>query len=160
MTGIDWNQVRERFKQGGYALTAQRRLVYEALAQSGRCHTPHTLQAELEHLGINLTTVYRALEVLGELELVEHVHSTAAGHGYAARSGSHVHQLVCQSCGRVIEFHHCDLGPLIRRLARKHHFKVEHHHLELHGVCEACDTPQLGQEGHQSEMVRGSTTAT
>jgi len=153
MTTIDWNQLRERFKQAGYALTAQRRLVYQVLAQSQRCHTPHTLQAELQHLGINLTTVYRALEVLSELELVEHVHSTAGGHGYAARSIGHVHQLVCQSCGRVIEFRDCQLEPLTRRLARAHRFKIEHHHLELHGICEECDA-SLGQHRHPREVVQ------
>src|SRR5687767_5891777 len=88
----------------GYRLTPQRQLVLEAVSAL-RHATPEEVCAEVRRTasGINISTVYRTLDLLEELGLVTHTH---LGHGAptysAATDEEHLH-LVCRHCGRVSE---------------------------------------------------------
>src|SRR3984957_10870993 len=88
----------------GYRLTPARQLVLGAVA--GLEHaTPDAICAEGQRTAssVNLSTVYRTLELLEDLGLVTHTH---LGHGapiyHAAAEQRHLH-LVCRDCQRVIE---------------------------------------------------------
>src|SRR5919112_4734307 len=97
--GHDW-QAELRAK--GYRLTPQRQLVLEAVGALGHA-TPEEIATRVRHTasGVNISTVYRTLELLEDLGLVKHTH---LGHGAATYSVStdddHVH-LVCRDCGAI-----------------------------------------------------------
>jgi Fur family ferric uptake transcriptional regulator len=96
-------------------------------------------RGEVIHPRLGLTTVYRTVALLKELGLVRRVHRSNGCHGYVATSPGHRHHVVCQQCGRVVEFAGTeDLGGLIRQVERTTDYRVEGHLLQLFGLCAVC----------------------
>lgn len=131
-----WQQLlRER----GYRLTPQRQLVLEAV---DRLEHP-TPEAILEHVrgtaaAVNLSTVYRTLDLLEELGLVTHAHLSHRSPSYHTTAAApHVH-LVCTSCGRVQETEADVISDVVRRVGEGLGFTVDVGHASLSGVCADC----------------------
>jgi Fur family ferric uptake transcriptional regulator len=133
------SSLADELRSRGLRLTAQRQLVLEAVYVLGHA-TPDQVHAEVAKTaaGINITTVYRTLELLEELGLVTHAHlSHGAPTFHAVGEQQHVH-LVCRSCGSVEEVSSDLLAPLVEALERKKAFLVDIGHVALFGVCAAC----------------------
>jgi Fur family ferric uptake transcriptional regulator len=132
----DW-QAELRAK--GYRLTPQRQLVLEAVGELGHA-TPDEIAASVRRTatGVNISTVYRNLELLEELGLVQHTH---LGHGAptysVASDDEHVH-LVCRDCGAVDEIDSSLLEELVRRLSADKGFSVDVGHFAVFGRCRGC----------------------
>jgi Fur family transcriptional regulator, ferric uptake regulator len=128
-------QLRSR----GLRLTAQRQLVLDAVYTLGHA-TPDQVHAEVAKTaaGVNITTVYRTLELLEQLGLVTHAHlSHGAPTYHAVGEQQHVH-LVCRVCGHVSEVSSELLRPLAQDLEREKSFLVDMGHVALFGVCGDC----------------------
>src|SRR3712207_5673095 len=99
----EWQQV---LRDKGYRLTPQRELVLSAVERLGHATPDEILAAVREQSSaVNISTVYRTLELLEELELVRHAHLTDRAPTYhSALTPAHVH-LVCRGCGVVLEAH-------------------------------------------------------
>src|ERR1700730_18951650 len=88
----------------GYRVTPQRQLVLAAVTKLEHA-TPEEIWADVQQTasGVNISTIYRALELLEQLGLVTHTH---LGHGapryHLADEAEHIH-LVCSQCGRVTQ---------------------------------------------------------
>ncbi|HWG95398.1 MAG TPA: transcriptional repressor [Mycobacteriales bacterium] len=123
----------------GYRLTPQRQLVLQAVAELGH-GTPEDIATAVRRTaaGVNISTVYRTLELLEELDLVQHTH---LGHGAptysVTTSDAHVH-LVCRGCGAVEETGADLLDDAVGRLARERGFVLDVGHVALSGRCRAC----------------------
>ena len=125
-------------KAKGYRLTPQRQLVLDAVAGLGH-GTPDEICAEVQRSApaVNLSTVYRTLELLEELGLVTHAH---LGHGaptYHSAGGDHLH-LVCRVCGAVTETDVELADALVGRLAEQHGFETDVAHFAIYGRCQGC----------------------
>jgi Fur family ferric uptake transcriptional regulator len=123
----------------GLRLTAQRQLVLEAVYSLGHA-TPDQVHAAVSRTaaGVNITTVYRTLELLEELGLVTHAHLTHGSPTYhAVGEDQHVH-LVCRDCGEVDEVAPSLLDELVRTLETERGFRVDIGHVALFGVCTRC----------------------
>lgn len=123
----------------GLRLTAQRQLVLEAVHGLGHA-TPDQVHARVAEVaaGVNITTVYRTLELLEELGLVTHAHlSHGAPTYHAVGAEQHVH-LVCRDCGGVTEVPSGTLGELAGRLETERGFLVDLGHVALFGLCAHC----------------------
>jgi Fur family ferric uptake transcriptional regulator len=102
--------------------------------------TPEDICAEVQHTarGVNISTIYRTLELLEQIGLVTHTH---LGHGaptyHLAAEADHVH-LVCRDCGEVTEVSPDTVGDLVTRLDREFGFETEVRHLTVFGRCAAC----------------------
>ncbi len=134
--GPDWQaELRAR----GYRLTPQRQLVLEAVGTLGHA-TPEEIAAAVKEkaAGVNISTVYRTLELLEELGLITHVHF---GHGSptwsVAAEDDHVH-LVCRGCGDVQEVERAAVVGIAEELERRRGFVVDLGHLTVFGRCRAC----------------------
>jgi Fe2+ or Zn2+ uptake regulation protein len=57
---------------------------------------------------------------------------------YALARDDHGHHLVCNGCGRVVEFTDCQIETLAKTLARRTRFVIEGHSVELYGRCLDC----------------------
>jgi len=126
----------------GLRLTAQRQLVLEAVHELGHA-TPDQVHAKVAEVaaGVNITTVYRTLELLEELGLVTHAHlSHGAPTFHPVGESQHVH-LVCQACGGVSELPSTLLTPLAEMLGTEHGFLLDIGHVALFGVCAHCGAP-------------------
>ena len=123
----------------GYRLTPQRQLVLEAVGTLGH-GTPEEIAATIRRTApaVNISTVYRTLELLEELGLVQHTH---LGHGaptYSVPSDDdHVH-LVCRDCSGVEEIESSVVDDVVRRLSAERGFSVDVGHFAVFGRCKAC----------------------
>jgi Fur family transcriptional regulator, ferric uptake regulator len=132
----DW---RERLREKGYRLTPQRELILDAVDTLGHA-TPDEVLAEVRKhsSALNVSTVYRTLEVLEELGLVRHAHlSDRAPTYHSVRDHEHFH-LVCRNCQQVISVDPDVLQPLLTRLEADHGFVADVGHLTVFGTCEDC----------------------
>jgi Fur family ferric uptake transcriptional regulator len=123
----------------GLRLTAQRQLVLEAVNRLGHA-TPDQIHAEVSKTaaGVNITTVYRTLELLEELGLVTHAHlSHGAPTYHGVGEDQHVH-LVCRRCGHVAEVATEMLEPLATSIEGQQGFLVDIGHVALFGLCAGC----------------------
>jgi Fur family ferric uptake transcriptional regulator len=131
--------LQKTLRSRGYRLTPQRQLVLEAVTKL-RHGTPDEICADVQRTagGVNISTVYRTLELLEELGLVTHTH---LGHGaptyHAAADEDHLH-LVCRDCGAVTETDVSVADELVSRLAKEHGFETDVAHFAIFGRCREC----------------------
>jgi len=129
-----------QLKNQGYRLTVARNAVVETVADAEQALTPLEVfdLARRKYAALGLVTVYRTLEKLEELHLVQRVHQPAGCQAFIAASKGHQHLLLCQSCGQVIYFDGDDLDPLIDKLSHQTGFRIDEHWLQLFGLCMKC----------------------
>ncbi|MER5865710.1 Fur family transcriptional regulator [Kitasatospora sp. NPDC002040] len=131
----------------GYRLTPQRQLVLEAVDALDHA-TPDELLHEVRKTasGVNISTVYRTLELLEELGLVSHAH---LGHGAPTYhlAGRHTHlHLVCRDCESVTETDTAIAAPLIDSLRAEHGFDTDLKHFAIFGRCSDCTAKLAGRQ--------------
>lgn len=132
----DW---RKRLREKGYRLTPQRELVLRAVDRLGHATPDEVLAAVREESdAVNISTVYRTLEVMEELGLVRHAHLADRAPTYhSATAPPHVH-LVCRSCGKVAEADASVVDALASGLEERHGFSTDIGHLTVFGTCAEC----------------------
>jgi Fur family transcriptional regulator, ferric uptake regulator len=123
----------------GYRVTPQRQLVLQAVTRLDHA-TPEEIYAEVRQSarGVNVSTIYRALELLEQIGLVTHTH---LGHGapsyHLASEAQHVH-LVCRQCERVTQLPPAVAAPLAAALEAGQGFETDVAHLTVFGRCADC----------------------
>lgn len=120
-------------------MTPQRQLVLDAVRQLGHA-TPEQVHGVVQRTAdsVNITTVYRTLELLEDLGLVTHTHlSHGAPTYHPAGDHQHIH-LVCRSCGTVEDVDPQLLRPLADQLRAQRGFLVDVTHVALFGQCASC----------------------
>ncbi len=129
-----------QLQENGYRLTAARRAVVEAIQNSTRALTPMEVfdMARKKYRALGLVSVYRTLEKLEELHLIQRVHQPQGCQAFTAESSGHKHLLLCQNCGRVTFFEGDDLDELIRTISKKTGYQVHEHWLQFLGLCQNC----------------------
>ncbi|MEU4679632.1 Fur family transcriptional regulator [Micromonospora sp. NPDC023737] len=134
------SSLAEMLRSRGLRLTAQRQLVLQAVLDLGHA-TPEQVHTAVRGVaaGVNITTIYRTLELLERLGLVTHTHLSHGSPTYhTAGEHQHVH-LVCRNCGEIDEFDPELIRPLADQLARQRGFRVDIGHVSLFGVCGSCE---------------------
>jgi Fur family ferric uptake transcriptional regulator len=119
-------------------MTPQRQLVLDAVRTLGHA-TPEQICTEVQRAApaVNITTIYRTLDLMERIGLVRHTH---LGHGaptYSEQEHQHVH-LVCHSCGTVTEAPTDLMDGLTRRLRSDIGFELDASHVALSGMCSTC----------------------
>ena len=137
------NQVEqwlEILESNGCRITTPRRVIIETLLNSPRALEPieiHDLCRKVDR-GIGLVTVYRTLEKLEELGLIQRIHQEDGCHMVMPALNGHQHYLVCTSCGRTTLFQGDDLAALFTRVESNTGYHISDHWLQLFGVCPDC----------------------
>jgi Fur family transcriptional regulator, ferric uptake regulator len=136
VTRQDWQQL---LREKGYRLTPQRELVLSAVDRLGHATPDEVLSAVREQsAAVNISTVYRTLELLEELGLVRHTHLTDRAPTYhSTTTPQHVH-LVCRGCREVIDARPEEFDELSRHLLDEHGFEADIGHLTVFGRCARC----------------------
>jgi Fur family transcriptional regulator, ferric uptake regulator len=124
----------------GYRVTPQRLIVLDAVCEVGGHATIGAIMARVKMLDptIDLSTIYRALDVWVEVGLVVVSDIGEQGKVYKIAGGSTHHHLICQSCGKVLTIRADELKPLLDQLQAKYGFVVRADHLSLPGLCRDC----------------------
>jgi Fur family transcriptional regulator, ferric uptake regulator len=133
-------ELADKLHSLGYRLTPQRQLVLGAVEKLGHA-TPDEILVEVQQhaSAVNVSTVYRTLEVLEELGLVRHTHlSDRAPTYHSVTDHEHFH-LVCRKCHRVRSVDPDMVAPLDTALRSEHGFVIDVGHLAIFGECVECE---------------------
>jgi Fur family ferric uptake transcriptional regulator len=118
-----------------------RRKVIEHLGEQSCCRSAQEIYDGIRATGgrVGIASVYRALDQLVELQLVQRVE---LGDGVAryepSHGGEHHHHLVCDDCGRVDPFFDPALEAALEGAARRLDYGMRAHEIVLHGSCDDC----------------------
>jgi Fur family ferric uptake transcriptional regulator len=147
----EYQRLLGALKRAGYRVTAPRRALLRLLAQtreplsvSEMCEAVNASSAAPPNGNeepINLVTVYRFANLLVDLKLARRIAFDQGYYRYEReepQTGAHHHHLVCERCGRVEDFHGCDVADLAARLESESGFVIARHQLEMYGTCPDC----------------------
>jgi Fur family transcriptional regulator, peroxide stress response regulator len=120
-------------------LTPQRRVVLEVIRESDAHPTANDVfagaRAKLE--SISYATVYNSLHYLCEAGLVREITFGNGASRFDRITSRHDHAL-CELCGKLVDFDLTETPDLMRKAARRVHFKPVSIHLTLFGLCPDC----------------------
>ena len=132
--------IASELSKRGYRLTPQRLMILEAIENSDDHISAEEMYSQViaRYPNVNISTVYRTLDLLKQLALVT---ETDLGGGrfryHPANKGRH-HHLVCRQCGAIIDLDESLLAPLEEALLREHDFVADLRHLAISGLCFRC----------------------
>ncbi|HHT20620.1 MAG TPA: transcriptional repressor [Tissierellia bacterium] len=131
--------IKKQLTQHGYKLTKPRQLIIDVLQDNhDRLLSVESLYEALDR-AIDLSTVYRNLEVLDACGLIYRVQSGDKSLFKLICQTDHHHHLICLQCGSTQVIDYCPL-PELGQIARQHDFEVAAHTLEVFGYCRDCRT--------------------
>lgn len=127
-------------ERGGYRITEPRRALAQLIAEQTGHFSAADLVAEARarRMGIGRATIFRTLDVLSELGLVDRIDLPSGEHAYVGCAPTHHHHVVCSRCGRTAEIEDAGLRTVVREVSRRTGFRIDEHRLELFGLCPAC----------------------
>lgn len=137
---------RGLIRQTGLKCTSARIQVLQLLLAQQEVLSADEVFEKLHQDGakLNCSTVYRILESFTEKKLTEKVLlPQSRKYGFLVYTLSHTHHLICLGCHKVVNLEGCPLHGFEEELARKTHFQIVGHALELYGYCEECQKKGL-----------------
>ncbi len=138
-TGSTTNEALSAIRASGGRVTETKRSVIEILASTDQ----HLSAEAVTHIlheqapSVAPSTVYRILEELVRLQVIEHSHAGRGPVTYHLAGHDHGH-LVCQSCGAIIEAEPELFQTLTTLSEQRHGFIVDAHHFAVLGTCAEC----------------------
>ena len=146
----------------GVRITGQRRILVETIQEADRHLDAATLLAlaRKRDRQINRATVYRTIELLKKLRLIDELdlmHLNGEKHFYEAKTNvDHVH-LACFECGRIEEFTSSLFERLKAEISRQRGFHIRVTRLEVGGRCSKCCTAASCQGCAEEGCCKGET---
>jgi Fur family ferric uptake transcriptional regulator len=148
-------QFKSLLKQNGLKVTTQRVAILEVLSSRPGMHL--TAEEIYDYVRekypeIGIATVYRTIQVLSELNLIDKLNLDDGYVRYEISKGSseeachHHHHLICLECGRVYAFQDDLLEKLEERIMETMGFHVVDHEVKLYGHCSNCKMKNTGSE--------------
>ena len=124
----------------GYRLTPQRIMVLSAIEDSDNHISAEEIYAQIvaKYPQVNISTVYRTLELLKRLGLVTETDLGGGRVRYHSAEKGHHHHLVCEKCGTIIDIDESTLARLQDVLLHRYNFSARLSHLAIFGRCERC----------------------
>ena len=141
---INTNQTKRivaALEKAGYQATPNRRLVADLVASTSGHFTAADLleRGRREQVNIGRATIFRALEVMTSLRVVERLDLPSGAHAYVVCDpDEHHHHIVCSGCGRNEDIADGELAGVVDEIARRSGYRIESHRLELFGRCPDC----------------------
>ncbi|OGO66621.1 MAG: hypothetical protein A2030_12000 [Chloroflexi bacterium RBG_19FT_COMBO_50_10] len=132
----------EALRSQGFRITPQREMIIEAIAHSGEHISAEQVFAQIQKRthSVNITTVYRTLELLVQQGLASRIDLGKDRVIYATHQhGPHIH-LVCRQCGQVIDADPNLLLTLNDQLNSGYQFAADLQHISVLGLCSDCQT--------------------
>lgn len=142
---VPMEKMKKKLQEKQYKLTPQRQIILQIFID----HSEQHLSAEDVHgllrqisSEIGLATVYRTLELLSDMEILQKIDFGDGRSRYelndADASQHHHHHLICMNCGNVREFEDDLLENLEQDITDKCKFKIIDHQVKFYGYCQEC----------------------
>lgn len=144
---VDREQFMKMLKEKGLKVTRQRIAVLEVLSEQEDRHMTtediyDLVRKEFPEIGI--ATVYRTVQLLLEMQLVDRIelHDGCVryeiGRQLLGEEGHYHHHLICKSCGKVMSFGKDLLEDLEKQVKEQMGFQIWDHELKFYGICREC----------------------
>ncbi len=131
---------RKTLNVAGKRVTNQRALIMEIIRQrEGHLDADEIYRrAREKEPHLSLSTVYRTLQMLKKLGLVEELHFDEEHHHYEVKPSAEHHHLICLGCGRVIEFNRPLSRYIKRNIPEAKGFDIAETEVRMSGYCSKC----------------------
>jgi len=132
--------IANKLSELGYRLTPQRIMVLSAIEDSDNHISAEEIYAQIvaKYPQVNISTVYRTLELLKRLGLVTETDLGGGRVRYHSAEKGHHHHLVCQECGAIINIDESTLARLEDVLRHRYDFSASLRHVAILGLCGNC----------------------
>jgi Fur family ferric uptake transcriptional regulator len=139
----DWeSSARVALTEAGHRAGGAREAVIDLLGRQSCCLSAQEISDRLRRGGsdVGIASIYRALDLLHELGLVQRVEfgEGVARYEPVVPGGEHHHHAVCDKCGRVTAFEDERLEQQLEQLAGRLKHSMSGHDLVIHGECPRC----------------------
>ena len=133
-----------RISDSGSRMTESRRAILQVIAASDHPLTAVDIfdRARSFAPGLGLVTVYRTIEKLEHLGLIDRIHGQGQCQAVFRSSDSHQHLLSCTSCGISVYFDGLATEQKFQEIGRTNGFAISGHWLQLYGLCSHCREDQ------------------
>ncbi len=137
--------LKKKLQEKQYKMTTQRKIILDVFVQNPGKHLSAEDVLVLlrdEKSDIGLATVYRTLELLSQIEILQKLDFGDGRSRFELdlhdTSKHHHHHLICLDCGKVFEFDDDLLEKLEERISQQTRFKVLDHQVKFYGLCQEC----------------------
>lgn len=145
-------KIKKQLHESGFKLTPQRESTLMVLLENEKDHMSAEeiyFLVKKKSPDIGLATVYRTLEMLTELKIVDKVsfNDGLARYDLRKEGAQHFHHhLLCLECGNIEEIEDDLLAGVEQIVEERYHFQVKDHRLTFHGICKNCQKKLKEQE--------------
>ena len=131
---------RDLLNEAGLRNTSQRQSILDIIRRGqGHLDADEIYQrARKKQPRLSLSTVYRTLQTLKELGLLEEVHLDETHHHYEIKASNEHHHLICLDCGKIVEFECSTCMQMKKEVGQKNDFEVVNIEMRMTGYCPKC----------------------
>ncbi len=132
-------EVTMMLREKGFKVTPQRLAVYDVLCNTKAHPTADMIYSELQptYPTMSLATVYKTLDILSKVGLVQVLNVGEESFRYDANTKSHPH-ICCVSCGRIDDVCKTDTSDLVEQVENDTGYAVSGKQLYFYGLCPIC----------------------
>ena len=129
----------QTLKKHNIKVTRHRVAIYEILDNEFQGIDADTIYNKCldENISVNLSTVYRTLELFEEKNLIEKYDLGEKKYNFSLIRHGHHHIVECDSCHKVINLD-CPMKQIEDLITKETGFHLTEHHLEMKGICKDC----------------------
>lgn len=132
-------QVTALLRDKGFKVTPQRLAIYQVLANSKAHPSAEMIFSQLQpsYPTMSLATVYKTVEILREIGLIQILNTGEDSFRYDADTSMHPH-IRCLDCGRVDDLHDVESAGFIEDVAKKTSYRLTGQQFYFYGICQGC----------------------
>lgn len=134
------NRENAILKQANLRSTERRKKMLNILLNAPQPLSPEEIFLKLkeEDINVNLSTVYRAMQVFERKGLViKNLRSNGIAY-FQMNTDDHRHLIICKDCGKVVTIKNCPLEKFENKVISQTGYKITGHNLEFIGICPKC----------------------
>jgi Fur family peroxide stress response transcriptional regulator len=133
------NKVTALLRDKGFKVTPQRLAIYKVLANTKAHPSAEMIFNQLQPMypTMSLATVYKTVEILREIGLIQVLNAGEDSFRYDADTSAHSH-VRCMGCGRVDDLYEVDSSDFISEVAGKTPYVLTGQQFYFYGLCPAC----------------------
>ena len=129
----------EALRKKGYKATPQRIAICRFVLNSRDHPTAQQVYDQVKkiHPTVSLATVYKTLEVLKSLDLIQEINLPQGQARFDSYMKPHIN-LICLQCGNIVDLDETTAIEEARKVAAAAKFKPKGQRIDIFGICERC----------------------
>ena len=134
-------EIKKKLKLRGYRQAPARDVLLRAFFRSRKPLSAKVLLLAFRNkkIGVNKTTIYRALEILEKEGMIEKVEMGDSQRWYESAHRQHHHHAVCENCNQVVDLEiPLKMKKELEKVMLKKEFSPKRHTIEFFGLCKQC----------------------